>query len=173
MRVSARSNPVRVRDVLIAAVPDLKNRLLEETIKTDWSRLIGPQLGQRSRPGRLHAGVLEVIVDNSPCLLELTLRGSELLAALRRRFEAVSALRFSLGVLPSVREPAAPSRARPEARERPSAEELGAIEAMTASLPDPVLAGSLRQLLTKDLLARRQRDAHRRCEDSTPAERED
>jgi len=172
MRVSARSNPVRVRDVLIAAVPELENRLLEESIKRDWSRVIGPELGRRSRPGRLQAGVLEVIVDNSPCLLELTLRSSELLAAVQRRFETVAALRVGLGALPSVREPAAP-RAGSEARGNPSAEELRAIEAMTASMHDPILAGSLRQLLTRDLLARRQRDARRRREDSTPVERED
>jgi hypothetical protein len=172
MGVPARSKPVRVRDVLISALPELETRLLEEAIKTEWSRLIGAELGRRSRPGRLHAGVLDVIADNSPCLQELTLRSSELLAQLQRRFESIASLRFALGALPGVRTPA-PPRARSESRADLSAEERHAIEAMAASLPDPILAGSLRQLLTKDLLARRQHDARRRPEDSTPAGRED
>jgi hypothetical protein len=172
MGVSKRSSPVRVRDVLVSAVPELQNRLLEESIKTDWSRLIGPELGRRSRPGRLHAGVLDVTVDNSPCLQEMTLRSSELLAALQRRFGAVASLRFTLGALPSVSDPAV-RRARPETRPTPSHEELRVIEAMTASLPDPILADCMTRLLTKDLLARRLRDARRRREDPRSAERED
>ena len=51
--------------------------------------------------------------------------------------------------------------------------ETEVVEAMVASLPDPALAGSLRRLLTKDLLARRRPDSSRRREDSRPAERED
>jgi hypothetical protein len=172
MGMRKRSSPVRVRDLLVSAVPELQARLLEDAIKTNWSRLIGPELGRRSRPGRLHAGVLDVTVDNSPCLQEMTLRSSELLAALRRRFGAVASLRFTLGVLPSVSDPAA-RRPRPEPVSNLSEEELRLVEAMATSVPDPMLAGCLRRLLTKDLLARRSRDSRRRREDSRLAERED
>ena len=172
MGASRRSSPVRVRDLLVSALPELENRLLEETIRTDWSRLIGPELGRRSRPARLHAGVLEVMVDNSPCLQEMTLRSRELLAALQRRFMAVASLKFTLGTLPSVSRRAAP-RAHPAPPPSPGPEELRAIEAMATSLPDPVLAGGLRRLLTKDLLARRSRDARHRREESRTVEKEE
>jgi hypothetical protein len=167
-----RSSPVRVRDILVSALPELENRLLEEAIRTDWNRLIGPELGRRSRPGWLHAGVLDVTVDNSPCLQEMTLRSSELLAALRHRFTAVASLKFTLGMLPPVAGPAVP-RTRSGPQSGPSPEELRAIEVMATSLPDPILAGCLRRLLTKDLLARRSRDSRRRREDSRLAEKED
>ena len=172
MGVSERSSPVRVRDILVSAVPGLEGRLLEETIKTDWSRLIGPELGRRSRPGQLHAGVLDVIIDNSPCLQEMRLRSAELLATLQRRFGAVTSLRFVLGTLPSGSDRTAP---RPRSEPRPSLgpEDVRAIETMAASLPDPMLAGGLRRLLTKDLLARRSQDSRRRREDSQMARRED
>ena len=172
MGAPERSRPVRVRDVLVSALPALQSRLLEEAIKTDWSRLIGPELGRRSQAGQLHAGVLDVIVDNSPCLQEMTLRSAELLATLQRRFRTVTSLRFVLGTLPAGSDRTAP-RTRSEPRPSLGPEDLRVIEAMTASLPDPILAGGLRRLLTKDLLARRLRDSRRRREDSRLAERED
>jgi hypothetical protein len=172
MGAPERSRPVRVRDVLVSAVPGLENRLLEETIKTEWGRLIGPELGRRSRPGRLTGGVLEVIADNSPCLQEMRLRSPQLLGTLARRFEDIASLRFVLGALPPGSDRPAP-RARLEPRRDLDREDLDAIEGMVASLPDPVLAGGLRRLLTKDLLTRRSRDAHRRGEETRSAGRED
>jgi len=173
MVASERSRPVRVRDVLVAALPELRDRLLEETIRRDWSRLAGPELGRRSQPGRLKAGVLDVTVDNSPWLHEMTLRSGELLAALQTRFgSVVASLRLALGVVPAGVDPPKADH-RPEPRARLSHEEAEVVEAMVASLPDPALAGSLRRLLTKDLLARRRHDSSRRREDSRPTERED
>ena len=163
MDVWRRTSPVRVRDLLVSALPELESRLLEETIRKNWSRRIGPELGRRSRPARLQAGVLEVTVDNSPCLQEMTLRSRELLAQLQGRFAAVAALKFTLGALPSIAVQAAP-RAQSASLPSPDSEELLAIEALATSLPDPVLAGGLRRLLTKDLLARRSRDARHRRE---------
>ena len=159
--------------MLVAALPELRDRLLEETIRKDWSQLAGPELGRRSGPGRLKAGVLDVTVDNSPWLHEMTLRSGELLAGLQARFgSVVASLRLALGVVPAGVDPPKADR-RPEARARLSHEEAEVVEAMVASLPDPALAGSLRRLLTKDLLARRRPDSSSRREDSRPAERED
>lgn len=170
---SQRSSPVRVRDVLVAAVPELRERLIEETIRQEWSQLAGPELGRRSRPGRLKAGILDVTVDNSPWLHEMTLRSGELLAGLQTRFgSVVASLRPALGVVPPGAElPRVHLRAEPPARL--THEETRVVDAMVASLPDPALAGSLRRLLTKDLLARRRHGSSRRREDSRPAERED
>ena len=168
-----RSSPVRVRDVLVAALPELRDRLQEETIRKEWSRLVGPELGTRSRPGRLKAGVLEVTVDNSPGLHEMTLRSGELLVSLQTRFgSTVTSLRLAIGTVPAGGAPPS-ARPRPETQARLSHEETSRVEAMVASLPDPMLAGSLRRLLTKDLLARRRHGSSRRREDVPPAERED
>lgn len=168
-----RSSPVRVRDVLVAALPELRDRLQEEAIRKEWSRLVGPELGSRSRPGRLKAGVLDVAVDNSPGLHEMTLRSGELLASLQGRFgSTVTSLRLAIGVVPAgVAPPNA--RPRPETQARLSHDETSRVEAIVASLPDPMLAGSLRRLLTKDLLARRRHVSSRPREDVPPAERED
>jgi len=127
---------------------------------------VGYELGRRSRPGELRMGVLEVIVDNSPWLHELTLRSDALLGALKSRYgAAVASLRFSLGQAPAPRPPAA--RRRPAPPARLSAEEEHSVEAIAASVADPALAASLRRLMTKDLIARRRHGA------PAPARRED
>ncbi len=171
MKTSKRRTPVRVREVLVSALPELGDRLMEETIRSEWSRLVGTGLGRRSRPERLKGGVLEVIVDNSPCLQELTLRSREVLTAVQARFAPVAALRFTLGMLPA-HAPARAQAGRPRAQSRLSPEDLHVVEAMATTLPDPILAGGLRRLLTKDLLARRQRDADQRRGHAFRAEKE-
>ncbi len=93
-------SPVRVRDVLVAALPELRDHMLEEAIRKEWGLVVGPEFSRRSQPGGLRMGVLDVTVDNSPWLHELTLRASELLAALRARYgSAVTSLRFTLGIV--------------------------------------------------------------------------
>jgi len=168
-----RSKPVRVRDVLVAALPELRDRMLEESIRQDWHALVGAGLGRRSRPGRLKAGVLDVTVDNSPGLHEMTLRSGEVLAALQGRFgPVVGALRFALGAMPpAADEPTPPPLPKP--RPALSHDEHRAVEAMLVSVPDTTLAGSLRRLVTKDLLARRRDGAPHRQTDSRPDRREE
>lgn len=152
------SRPIRVRDVLTAAVPGLRDRMLREVISNDWTDTVGHDLARRSRPGELRMGVLEVIVDNSPWLHEMTLRSEALLGALRSRHgAAVTSLRFALGAPPAPRPPAVRRRASPPVRL--SAEETHSVETLAASIADPVLAASLRRLVTKDLIARRRHDA--------------
>jgi hypothetical protein len=171
MKTSERRRPVSVREVLVAAVPELRDRLVEESIRSDWTRLVGAELGRRSQPERLKGDVLEVIVDNSPCLQELTLRAQAVLAKVQSRFPSVASLRFMLGTLPS-RGRGVARPARPQPQPRLSPEDLHVVEAMATTLPDPILAGGLRRLLTKDLLARRRREGDRRRGNSSPAERE-
>jgi hypothetical protein len=168
---SKRRSPVPIRDVLVAAVPELRDRVAEKTLRDDWIRLVGAELGRRSHPERLKGDVLEVIVDNSPCLQELKLRAQAVLSTVRTRFPAVATLKFTLGTLPS-RGGVEARPARPQSRPTLSPEDLHVVEAMATTLPDPILAGGLRRLLTKDLLARRRREADRRRGKSLPAERE-
>jgi len=171
MAFPERRRPVPIRDVLVAAVPELRDRFAEETLRGDWTRLVGAELGRRSYPERLKGDVLEVIVDNSPCLQELKLRAQAVLSTLRTRFPSVANLKLTLGTLPS-RSGVEARPARPRPKSTLSPEDLHAVEAMATTLPDPILAGGLRRLLTKDLLARRRREADRRRVKSLPAKKE-
>jgi hypothetical protein len=155
-------NPVRVGNLLTAAVPALAERMLEEAIRREWAQTAGPEAARRSRPGALRQGTLEVSVDNSPWLQELTLRSAAIVTALRTRHgAAVSGVRFALGVGRGDADVAGrPARGGTEApRRRLTAEEGRLVDAAAGQVPDPALASSLKRLLTKDLLARGERRA--------------
>ena len=116
------------------------------------------EIARRSRPGELRAGVLTVLVDNSPWLQEVTLRSTEILAAIMARHgSAVTSVRCALGTLPAPRQ--AVTHRRPLPAEPLSVEEERAVDTIIAPVTDPVLAASMRRLVTKDLIARRQRAA--------------
>lgn len=93
--------PRAIADLLVGALPALRERLLEREIRRSWAALVGPDVARRARPRALINGCLEVLVDNSPWLHELTLRAPELTARLHDRFGEVHSLRFVLGALPS------------------------------------------------------------------------
>jgi hypothetical protein len=155
-------NPVRVGNLLTAAVPALAERMLEEAIRREWAQTAGPEAARRSRPGALRQGTLEVSVDNSPWLQELTLRSAAIVAALRKHHgSAVTGVRFALGSGRADADVAArPARAGTEAPQRRlTVEEARLVDAAAGQVPDPALASSLRRLLTKDLLARGERRA--------------
>jgi hypothetical protein len=172
MITAARWSPVRVADVLIAALPGLRDHMLEETIRKDWGRVVGPDFARRSRPTGLKLGVLDVTADNSPWLHELTLRSSELLARLETRYgSAVTGLRFTLGTVATGSSPM-PREPRPESPTSLDPGDARMVETMVTAVTDPALAASLRRLLTKDLLARRPRGAGLRLDDSPPPDRE-
>jgi hypothetical protein len=154
-------SPVRVGTLLTAAVPALAERMLEEAIRREWSETVGPDAARRSRPRTLRQGTLEVSVDNSPWLQELTLRSAAIVAALRKRHgSAVISVRLALGSGSGDAEgkPVPPSE-RKAAPRRLNAEEARLVDAAAARLPDPALASSIKRLLTKDLLARSGRPA--------------
>jgi hypothetical protein len=135
-------------------VPALAERMLADAIRRNWEATVGAELARRSRPAALDHGVLEIQANNSPWLMELQMRGGEILEALGRRYgRSVVSLRFALGAIPS---PApAPAVRSAGAVARLSPEETREIEAVTASLGDPSLIRALRRLITKDRLARR------------------
>ena len=155
-------NPVRVGNLLTAAVPALAERMLEEAIRRDWTQTAGPEAARRSRPGALRQGTIEVSVDNSPWLQELTLRSAAIVAALRKRHgSAVIGVRFALGSgRGDAGVAAGPALSRTEATERRlTVEEARLVDAAAGQIRDPALASSLKRLLTKDLLARGERRA--------------
>ncbi|HEV8437401.1 MAG TPA: DUF721 domain-containing protein [Methylomirabilota bacterium] len=173
MAAAAWSTPVRVRDVLVAAVPELRERMLEDAIRKDWRRVVGAEFARHSQPSGLRTGALDVTVDNSPLLHEMTLRSGELLAALQARHgPTLTSMRFMLGRVAPAAAAATPRRP-PPVPPRLGAEESHLVEALTATVADPALADSLRRLLTKDLLSRRPAGPSRRPDAPPSPLRED
>ena len=152
-------SPVRVGNLLTLAVPALADRLREEAMRRDWPEVVGIDAARRSRPLALRQGTLQVSVDNSPWLQELTLRAGAITARLHERYgAAVQGVRFLLAAAapgsparePARMEPSVPAR-------RLSVEEARQVDDAARRLTDDGLAASLRRLLTKDLLARGKR----------------
>lgn len=132
---------------MTAAVPELRDRLLEERIRREWPETVGQDAARRTRPKRLVNGCLEVVVDNSPWLQELTLRSAEVTRRLAGRVAGVREVRFVLGALPA--RPPAPT----PAAERPTRElaeaEVRAIDDAVAGITEPAARAVARRLLTK------------------------
>lgn len=141
--------PRAVGEILPAAVPQIADRLVEQAIRRQWRSLVGPEAARRARPGTLAGDCLQVVVDNSPWLQEMTLRAPEIVAALARQFgpATVRSIKVTLGRLEP--EPPAPPRARPDPAPRPTDEERQRIDALLDPIADRELADSLRRLLVK------------------------
>jgi len=148
--------------------------MLQDGIRKDWSSIVGPEISRRSQPGGLRQGMLEVAVDNSPWLHELTLRSGSLLAALQARYgSAVTSLRFALGSVAAGPGPAPPRRRHPEPQTELGPVEARLVESIVAPVADPELATSIRRLVTKDLLARQSLGPGRHPGNPQPSERGD
>ena len=140
--------PRAIGDLLVAAVPTLGDRLLEQRIRRAWPSLVGPDGARRTQPQALAHGCLSVRVDNSPWLHELTLRTDELTRRVHERFPEVQALRFVLGALEQAE--AAPTAREPRASPVPLDDAArAAIDEATRPIHDPTLAAAARRLLTK------------------------
>jgi hypothetical protein len=141
-----RSGPRAVGDLLVNAVPALRDRLVEVHLRAAWPALVGPDVARRSRPLGLTNGCLHVAVDNSPWLQELTLRSAELTRRITAQFETVRALRLTLGRAEegSREAPAPPSISRAPAL-RP--DDLREIDAAVAPIRDPDVRAAARRLL--------------------------
>src|SRR5262244_3636832 len=102
--------PRVVADLILSAVPDLRDRLLEHRIRRAWSNVVGADAARRAQPRSFADGCLTVAVDNSPWLHELTLRSEELTRRLHDRFDAVRSLRFVAGSIEGEAAPRAAAR---------------------------------------------------------------
>jgi hypothetical protein len=145
MRVGA---PRAVADLLVTAVPELRERLAEHRVRRAWTALVGVDMARRAQPKALVDGCLTVVVDNSPWLHELMLRTDELTARLHAEVPVIRSLRFTLGSLGPA-EPPAPPRRRGRSAAPLAAADRHAIEAATSAITDPTLAAAARRLLTK------------------------
>jgi predicted nucleic acid-binding Zn ribbon protein len=140
-----RQGPRAVGDLLVTAVPELRDRLVEARLRAAWSTVVGADAARRSRPQSLSNGCLHVIVDNSPWLQELTLRSGELTTLIAARFETIRTLRFTLGRLDGASEtPPAPESRAPRAL---NSDDVREIDATVAPIRDPDVRAAARRLL--------------------------
>src|SRR2546422_11524050 len=91
MRVGA---PRAVADLLVTAVPELRDRLAEHHVRRAWTALVGTDVARRAQPKGLVDGCLTGVVANSPRLHELTPPVEELTARLHEPFPPARAPRF-------------------------------------------------------------------------------
>jgi tetratricopeptide (TPR) repeat protein len=143
--------PRPIADLLVTAVPELRDRLVEDRIRRAWAAVAGEDIARRTNPQRLVNGCLEVAVDNSPWLSELTLRSAELAKRVGARFDGVRSIRFVLGTIA-----VEPRDARPRApRSVPlTAEVKQGIDDAVAVISDDTLRTAARRLMTKAHRAR-------------------
>ncbi len=132
-------------ELLVSAVPELRERLVAETIRRGWAAVVGPEVARHARPQSVTGECLHVVVDNSPWLQELTLRAAELTARVAARFDAVRSLRFTLGRLPRTAETSAAPPARPARALGP--DDVREIDASVAGIRDPEAQAAARRLL--------------------------
>jgi hypothetical protein len=139
--------PKAIGDLIDGALPQLRDRLLEMRIRSAWSALVGSDVARRARPGAIAGRTLEVTVDNSPWLHELTLRSAEVTRAVSTHFPEVTALRFVLGTL-AHDDRAVPTDREPRSR-RLTDDDRRDIDGAVAHIPDPTLAAAARRLMTR------------------------
>ena len=139
--------PRVVGELLVSAVPQLEDRLLVQRLRRTWASLVGAEVARRSQPQALANGCLQVVVDNSPWLHELTLRGPEITTRLAAECPAIRSVRFSLGA-PPAEEPS--PAVRPAAPPSPLGDDdRRAIDAAAAAISDPDVAAGARRLLAR------------------------
>ena len=141
-----RQGPRAVGDLLVSAVPALRDRLAEVRLRGAWNALVGPDAARRSRPHALTNGCLHVVVDNSPWLQELTLRTGELTTRIAAQFDTIRALRFTLGRVED--RPSDAASPPPSRSSRPlSPDDVREIDATVAPIRDPEVTDAARRLL--------------------------
>ncbi|RLT07635.1 MAG: DUF721 domain-containing protein [Planctomycetota bacterium] len=69
----ALSSPSSLKNALTRLIrrKGLVNRSATEALHAEWTRIVGPEIGRRSRARRIRDGVLEVVVTNSATMEEL------------------------------------------------------------------------------------------------------
>src|SRR3954465_3987408 len=126
--------PRAVGDLLLSALPQISDRLIHFRVRQGWAAIVGRDIARRSRPDSFVGGTLRVVVDNSPWLHEMTLRGAELTTKVRERFPEIQTLRFTLGTLET--EPAAARDAAAPRAVTLTAADHADIAAATATITD-------------------------------------
>ena len=73
MSDEALSSPSSLKHALTRLIrrKGLVNRSATEALNAEWTRIVGQEIGRRSRARRIRDGVLEVVVTNSATMEEL------------------------------------------------------------------------------------------------------
>ena len=73
MSDEALSSPSSLKNALTRLIrrKGLVNRSAAEALNTEWNRIVGPEIGRRSRARRIRDGIVEVVVTNSVAMEEL------------------------------------------------------------------------------------------------------
>jgi hypothetical protein len=143
--MAARS-PRAIGDLLASAIPHLGDRLSVVRIRQGWTATLGPDVARHAQPERLVDGCLQVVVDNSPWLAELTLRAGEVTGRLTARYPEIHAVKFRPGALE--REPVPPRRREAAAIPLGPAD-FDEIDTALSAIADPELAAAARRLMIR------------------------
>ena len=79
--MSSRKSSVRKIDQVVAELLSQRGyaqAFVNEELRTVWNQIVGTQMAEISRPGKIRNGVLDVFVANSTANQELTFRRREL-----------------------------------------------------------------------------------------------
>ena len=129
---------------------DLERPLKAASLEGLWPEVVGQEVAQRTRPGRISRGRLTVLVADSVWLQQLTMLKPRLIEALNRRLgdPLVQDLFFRVEALPAV--PVLPLTPPPPPAEPPPQVILDAYLAPVQGLPcETVLARILRRALAR------------------------
>ena len=71
------------------------------SLEQHWTEAVGHSLGNKCQPGVLRRGTLEIIVQNSSVLQEITFQKRKILQELQRRMQSldIADLKFKVGPL--------------------------------------------------------------------------
>ncbi len=136
--------PRAVADLLLTAVPDLRDRLLEHRIRRAWSQIVGADAARRAQARSFADGCLTVAVDNSPWLHELTLRSEELTRRLASASTPFGLCDSSSGAIEADASSRTTTAARAPALDRGR---CGRSTRRRAAIPDAEVASAARRLL--------------------------
>ena len=152
-----RSNPTRVGELLETALPRLREPLVASKLQRHWRALVGQEIARRAQPITLTDGILQIAVDNSPWLQELSLREAELLHRIESAVGPgiIRGLRFVLQACEAGE--ATSQEVRRNARRAPlTPTEQTKVKEAVSDLHDQTLATMLKRFLTKAAAAERQ-----------------
>ena len=151
-----RSNPTRVGELLETALPRLREPLVASKLQRHWRVLVGQEMARRAQPISFTDGILQIAVDNSPWLQELSLREAELLHRIESTVGPgmIRGLRFVLQACDTEATPQEVLRTAGRAPLTPA--EQAKVKEAVSDLHDQALATALNRFLTKAALAERQ-----------------
>lgn len=99
-----RRAPQRMGDVVaqLMARRGYARVLSQDQYNDTWREIVGEDIARQTRTGQLKRSVLEVFVQNSVLMQELTFRKSELLQRLQKQFSdhKIKEIRFKVAAVP-------------------------------------------------------------------------